>query len=1580
MNQIFWTGSSAWTMNNANSTVLSLFDNGGTQAKVENQSTGLVTINAPITFAANNGSPPNPFGEINAVNGDLTFATSTLTVNGSSVNGIKLFGGGRVVNFNATVSASGKWFGHTTSGTGNTVNIGGPFTSSDFYVMNGGTLNLNSGGSLTASVRLGGDFGNTGNQDQTKTGTFNLTVAAGGQTFSGVVNSVSGNTSGTLAVNSQNTSGANTLSGHIALDSALKITQAASGTLNITQTKGVDTTTGTDIKGNTLTLTPASGGTITHSGTIYNSTGAGGVTMTGAGTVTYSATHTYSGDTLINAGTLQINNGGSANNSIIRIGDTAANSPAATLSAGSAASFTSTLVVRPSASGTQGTRTIASSDPSGTATMSGSVFLDADATVTSANGGTLAFTGTAFDLKNQTLTVNNAGSVTMSGSTVIQNSTGSGKLVKSGTGTLTLGGNSTFTGGATLNGGTLIINQANALGTLAGTFTINGGSIDNGTHGDITTPSYPQAWNGDFTFIGSQGVSLNLGTGAVTLGANRQVTVSGATLTVGGIISGSTLALTKLGAGTLKIGGGSANTYSGLTTVNAGTLTLNGSASVNAFGGDLTINNGGTVNYNSSDNQIPDAANVTLNSGGTLAFGARQETIGQTSPSVAGSFTMSGGSLTISSGTLTLNRNPTITGGTVTITSSGTMVANQELIMDGGSLDVTYTGASSAGLNLRGGAGTGITYRSNGASGASLSSSGGGTGTALSLNTAGTTVFTINDAAGVDPEMTISMKLTGNNGLQKEGAGTLVLSGANTYSATASTGTIINNGILSVTSDGNLGTSGKAITLGGGTLKITGAGFNSARAFTLTQNSTINNASGGSATLTGGLAKGGKNITFTGTGGTTFIGTTPISGTADVIADATTLEYDVAQTYVGPTFVRNAGTLKLGAANAMPTSTRSALTLDDSGTGNSIFNLNGNSAVVASLSGASSSSATLGSGTLTIGTSSGSATFTGAISGSGGSLVKDNGSTLTLSGNNSFGGTLTVQGGTVATATVNNDSANGPLGSSPNSVTLGASSATGTLEYTGNTASSTKKFTMAASGTGVFQIDNSGQNLTLSGLIDGSGALTKTGSGTLSLSAANTYAGDTTISTGTLHLGASGVIPDGPGKGDVSVGGTLDLNTFSETINGLSGAGTVDTVAGGSPTLTAGNNNASSAFSGIIRNTAGALALTKAGTGTLTLSGANTYTGNTTVSAGTLALSGSGSIANSPTLSVSSGATLDATGRSDGTLTLAAGQTLNGNGTVKGTLAVSANSTLAPGSSVGALINTGSLLLQSGGTNVVEVINATNAPGVGYDSLSASGNIGVQSTTGSPFSIKLASLNGSGVAGSVTNFDNNTNYLWTIASGTVTNFAANKFTIDTASFSNDLAGGQFVIESGSLNLRFTNNHAPLATDANFSRAKDVSLKIKISDLAAHWSDPDGDGTAMIAIAAASTNGASLPTNATYIFYSNTNNVADRFSYTIRDLRSYRAGDTVRTATGLVFINVTNALGIVNTITVSGGTATVSFAGVPGYGYQVQRSTNLVDWATLLTTNAPADGLFQLTDNFSDLGAPPSQAYYRLRQP
>jgi len=113
--------------------------------------------------------------------------------------------------------------------------------------------------------------------------------------------------------------------------------------------------------------------------------------------------------------------------------------------------------------------------------------------------------------------------------------------------------------------------------------------------------------------------------------------------------------------------------------------------------------------------------------------------------------------------------------------------------------------------------------------------------------------------------------------------------------------------------------------------------------------------------------------------------------------------------------------------------------------------------------------------------------------------------------------------------------------------------------------------------------------------------------------------------------------------------------------------------------------------------------LTKCGTGTLTLSGANTYAGSTTVSNGTLALTGSGSISNSSTIAVAFGATLDASQRSDGTLALGAGQSLTGQGVVKGNIMVGSGAMLAPGNSIGALICSNNLTLGGGSTTFMEL-------------------------------------------------------------------------------------------------------------------------------------------------------------------------------------------------------------------------------------------------------------------------------------
>jgi len=139
----------------------------------------------------------------------------------------------------------------------------------------------------------------------------------------------------------------------------------------------------------------------------------------------------------------------------------------------------------------------------------------------------------------------------------------------------------------------------------------------------------------------------------------------------------------------------------------------------------------------------------------------------------------------------------------------------------------------------------------------------------------------------------------------------------------------------------------------------------------------------------------------------------------------------------------------------------------------------------------------------------------------------------------------------------------------------------------------------------------------------------------------------------------------------------------------------------GSATLTTGNDNTSTTFSGAMSGSGG---LTKSGSGTLTLSGANTYTGATTVNAGTLAVTGS---LVSPT-------------------TVNSGGTLAGTGTISNTVTVNNGGTLSPGTSPG-IINTGNLTLTSGSTLTIEL----NGPTVGaqYDQVNGTGTVALGNAT-----------------------------------------------------------------------------------------------------------------------------------------------------------------------------------------------------------------------------------------------------------
>ena len=258
--------------------------------------------------------------------------------------------------------------------------------------------------------------------------------------------------------------------------------------------------------------------------------------------------------------------------------------------------------------------------------------------------------------------------------------------------------------------------------------------------------------------------------------------------------------------------------------------------------------------------------------------------------------------------------------------------------------------------------------------------------------------------------------------------------------------------------------------------------------------------------------------------------------------------------------------------------------------------------------------------------------------------------------------------------------------------------------FGGGTLRSTATFSVAANrgmaltGPGTVATDP-GTTLTYGGIIAGAGSLTKLGTGTLLLSGVNTYTGATAVSAGTLRLGATNAIGAASAV-TVAAGAIFDLNGFSDVIGSLAGAGTVTSGAAGAVILTVGGNNSSTAFSGIAQNGSGTVALTKTGTGTLTLSGANTYSGTTTVTAGTLLVNGSQ--AASP-VSVNGG-------------------TLGGVGTVGTITATAVGGSVSPGQAGPGILTSGAVNWSSGSPSFVIQLNSTTA-GSGYDQLGVSGTV-----------------------------------------------------------------------------------------------------------------------------------------------------------------------------------------------------------------------------------------------------------------
>jgi autotransporter-associated beta strand protein len=298
-------------------------------------------------------------------------------------------------------------------------------------------------------------------------------------------------------------------------------------------------------------------------------------------------------------------------------------------------------------------------------------------------------------------------------------------------------------------------------------------------------------------------------------------------------------------------------------------------------------------------------------------------------------------------------------------------------------------------------------------------------------------------------------------------------------------------------------------------------------------------------------------------------------------------------------------------------------------------------------------------------------TFIGAAAGTGlgigggptSILTITNGgiATVTLLTNNNTSGTVNLDGGTL----------------SANKIVRGSGTATfnfngGTLKPRVSRTDFLTGWSRANVRNGGALMDTDGYDITIGQALLHSnvggdnttdGGLTKNGSGILTLSGTSTYNGGTVITAGTLALGnATDTLLD---SGAINVnGGTLDIAANSDTVGAVTLASGSITGSGG--TLTGSAYGVQSGTVSAILGGAGVV-LTKTTAATVTLSGANTYTGNTVVSAGTLALDSTGALAANSSVELAAGATFDVSAIGFYTWGASASLIATGSGTTSGT-------------------------------------------------------------------------------------------------------------------------------------------------------------------------------------------------------------------------------------------------------------------------------------------------------------------------
>ncbi len=1309
--------------------------------------------------------------------------------------------------------------------------------------------------------------------------------------------------------------------------------------------------------------------------------GAGGATFNLANTLTTATNIAGSGPIAVSAGTFQIGN------------NTATTNGASAFSLASGATLQFNTTTSQTIAPVDAAGTLKNNNPTGVITLNQSAGTHGISTISGSSGATMVLAGNAASTTYVTNIFNTAGmNLKIASGTWYRLGSGAHTMnteIDGGVFNVTYNdfqwnaANQTFyMHGGSMNcsnsfgfrmGNNFGANNnntpANFTGTQdAGTITMTQGSLELGNPVNGFTNSYTLS-GGTFSLL--SGVNLNLGAG--TSSSTTAFTLSGAgKLSVGGTIAGSQ-------------GSGAQQVFA----FNGGTLVANAINATQLSGASAPSTQG--TFYNAGGALVPGdlgtagktaiTGNYTVNSG-TLAVdigGATQANAFQNAGayydylSVSGTATL-GGNLNVS----LINGFVPLRGNSFTILSAGSVsgvfanAANgSRFTVGSGSFLVTYTSTAVILSDYQGPALTwsGDSSANNWTDANAWLTGGSAPATYADpdvvLFTDGSSYPAVNLPSTVSPysvtfSNTIAYSLSGAGAvagtasLTKNNTGTVTIFSANTYSG----GTAINAGVVDVQNNAALGTGAASVAATGAALQVDGSGLNISNALTLNGTGISNagalhnlannntwsgpislggnariNSDAGTLTLSSGAAINSASALNFGGNGNVSLSSAIQTGANTLTKDGNgTLTLNANGTYSGGTFL-DAGVLSMASANALGTSG----TIDIAG--NSTLQWNGiTTDLSARMKLEDGVTATLD--TVANNVTLGAALQVGTVG--SGALVKLGTGGLTLGGLNTYSGGTTINGGYIAiTNDANLGAAGGPL-------TLANGS---TLKISTANITTTRTITLGSGGGIIHPTQN--KTLTLNGQVTGAGGLTVIwdANSVVLGSALNNYAGNTTLggsdslgsgSLAIVRLGTNNALPYGPGQGNVvflqsaGMSGLLDLNGNNANVNGLvspvSTNAVVDNKSGsGTYTLTVGAGDTNSAFGGIIQNSSGNLALTKTGLGTLTLFGADTYTGNTTIGSGSLALSGSGSLSNTRNVIIAGGAVFDVSGLSS-TFALGAGQTLTN---ISGTGIVAGNLNLASGALA---------LNYTNGTPALNVTNGTLAFNNNAVTINVSGTL----TRGT---YKLISTNTGGAVASAN----------LPASVTVNG-------LGTVVSSLSVSNGE---------LYLTVDHPPVAAPMTVARTAGLRLLIALSDVATNWSDPDGDLVTLAGVNLVSTNGVTIQTNSSWILYpSSSPNANDRLSYSITD-------GWGGTNIGYINIVVNGSVTGTNSITgiITGTTNVVNAWGIPGYSYILERTTNLAPavWIDVSTNTAATNGVINAADTFWDLGGvPPSSAFYQLK--